>query len=230
MPQPPFIACRVTDTLPAEVRALSDRLQARVKAPQAETAGRLITEASCDLVDAFFGDIIRDMLAATPDDPDLREAHAVIEEVKAKLRHYLGWITGFFSNARLAPVVAHYADLLVDLPDAAGMPQAHLAFAISPALAAGSAAQLARLRDPETTDIRPGIEVLIEVIEAALVPLLHVPKQRMAFNFLVDKTLDGVIAVTSALVFRSFRKLGTQLPPPYFPVVADHLGRFLHLD
>ena len=39
----------------------------------------------------------------------------------------------------------------------------------------------------------------------------------------------GVIAVTLALAYRSFRKLGTQLPPPLFPQVADHLEQFLHL-
>lgn len=228
MPQPPFIACRVTPTLPDEVSALSARLQARIKESQAATAGRLITEASCDLVDAFFGNIIRDMLAQSPDDHDLKEAHAVIEEVKSKLRHYLGWITGFFSNERLAPVVAHYASLLTHLPDADGVPRAHLAFSISPALAADSQASLAALHDPATTDIRPGVEVLIRVIEEALVPLVHIPKQRMKFNFLVDKTLDGVIAVTNALVFRSFRKLGVKLPKPLFPLVADHLGSFLH--
>ena len=226
MPATPFIACVISDTLPDEVAGLSARLQAGVRESQAALAGRLITEASCDLIDAFFGNMIREMLETTGD-PGFREAHEVVEEVKAKLRHYLGWITGFFSNERLAPVVAHYHSLMTRLT-VDGAPRAHLAFAISPALARDAEAALANLRDRENADIKAGVEVLIRVIEEALEPLLYVPKQRMKFNFVVDKTLNGVIAVTNALVFRSFRKLGAQLPPKLFPAVADHLEVFLH--
>ena len=60
---------------------------------------------------------------------------------------------------------------------------------------------------------------VLRVIDEALQPLLYVPKARMKFNLVVDKTLSGVIAVTLALAYRSFRKLGTQLPPPLFPQV-----------
>jgi hypothetical protein len=60
--------------------------------------------------------------------------------------------------------------------------------------------------------------------------LLFVPKQRMKFNFVVDKTLNGVISVTMALAYRSFRKLGTQLPPAYFVAVADHLEQFFYAE
>ncbi len=225
-PTPPFIACRISDNLPEDVSLLSATLQAGSKTSQAAEAGRLITEASCDLIDSFFGNMIRHMLETTGD-PGFREAHEVIEEVKAKLRHYLGWVTSFFSNERLAPVVLHYQGLLVRMGTVEGE-QAHLAFAISPGLAREAEAALTNLRDPARADIKSGVEVLIRVIEEALEPLLYVPKQRMKFNFVVDKTLNGVIAVTNALVFRSFRKLGTQLPPKLFPAVADHLESFLH--
>ena len=228
MPTPPYIACRVSDTLPDEIAVLNDHLQRGSKNSQAKLAGRLITDASCDIIDAFFGNIIKQMLDETGEE-GFREAHGVIEDIKGKTRHYLGWIAGFFSNERLAPVVAHYQTLIVRMSTVDG-PHAHLCFAISEALARDSAASLVNLRDPATTDLRPGVEVLIRVIDEALQPLLFVPKQRMKFNFVVDKTLNGVISVTMALAYRSFRKLGTQLPPEHFSVVADHLEQFFHAE
>lgn len=227
-PAKPYIACRIRDSLPDEVTRLDALLQANDGRPHAELAGRLLTEASCDLIDGFFGNAIRQMLV-TEDDPGLHEAHAVVQEVKASLRHYLGWVTRFFSSRRLAPVVQYYQSLLVFLPTDDGL-RPHMAFAVSPVLIRESEEALRRLRDPATVDVREGVEVLIRVIEAVLEPLLHEPKRRMRFNLVVDKTLDGIIVVTNALVFRSFRKLGTRLPPPLFPLVADHLEQFLYSD
>lgn len=226
MPTLPFIACRVSDTLPDEIAVLNDHLQRGSKIPQAMLAGRLITEASCNIIDAFFGNIIKQMLEETGDD-GFREAHEVIEDIKAKTRHYLSWITGFFSNERLAPVVAYYQTLILRMPTDDG-PHAHLCFAISQRLATDTEASFASLRDPATTDLRVNVEVLIQVIDGALQALLFIPKQRMHFNFIVDKTLNGVISVTMALAYRSFRKLGARLEPAHFPIIADHLEQFFH--
>ena len=83
------------------------------------------------------------------------------------------------------------------------------------------------MRAGQAKDGREAVEVLIEVIEAALEPLLYTPKRLLKFNFVADKTLNGVIAVTNALAFRQLRKLGENLPPPLFAPVADHLEQFL---
>ena len=222
----PFIACRISDDLPDAVAALDAALQSGTKTSQAAQAGKLITEASCDLLDAFFGQLMLSLQAQDPASPVFREAVAVVEDIKGKLRHYLGWVTGFFSNERLAPVVAHYRSLMTMLP-VDGVPQAHLAFSISPALAAEAKASLDALRDGSASDAKAGIEVLIRVIDEALQPLLYVPKQRMKFNFVVDKTLNGVISLTQTLSFRTLRKIGEQMPPAHQPVLANHLQQFL---
>ena len=226
LPVPPFIACRIRDELPDEVAGLSAALQAGSKESQSALAGRLITDASCDLIDAFFNNMVLHMLETTGD-PSFREVHEMLEDVKSKLRQALGWLTGFFSNERLTPVVLHYQSLLVHLPTAQG-PLAHLAFAITPELARDSEAALANLRDAERADIKADVEVLIRVVEAALVPLMYVPKERMRFNFIVDKTLNGFIAIANALLFRSLRKLALGMPKELYPLVADHLEQFLH--
>jgi len=222
----PFIACRISDSLPAEVAALDVALQQRTKASQAALAGRLITEASCDLIDVIFGQLMLALQAEDPKSPVFREAVAVVEDIKGKLRHYLGWVTGFFSNERLAPVVSHYRSLITMLP-VDGEQKAHMVFSLSPALAAEAKVSLNALRDGSAPDAKAGIEVLIRVIDEALEPLLYVPKQRMKFNFVVDKTLNGVISVTLALSNRSLRKLGEFLPRTMFIPVANHLESFL---
>ena len=107
------------------------------------------------------------------------------------------------------------------------MPRAHLAFTITPGLAREARVSLQALRDGSAPDARAGIEVLIRVIDEALQPLLFVPKQRMKFNFVVDKTLNGVISITTSLGFRSLRRLGEHLPTHLHKPLADHLAQFL---
>mgnify|MGYP000069375349 CR=1 FL=1 len=148
---PPFIACRISDSLPDAVASLDNALQQRVKESQAALAGKLITEASCDLIDAFFGQLMLSLQAKDPGSPVFREAVAVVEDIKGKLRHYLGWVTGFFSNERLAPVVSHYRSLMTPLP-VEGVPVAHLAFSISPGLAAE-----ARVLGADTSVVLDGV-------------------------------------------------------------------------
>lgn len=228
-PPLPFVACRIREDLPHDVAGLDDRLSAGVRAPQAELAGKLITDASCDLVDEFFGTLLEQIAKEHPHAAGVAEARSVLDDVKGNLRHYLGWVTSFFGNERIAPVVKHYRSLMTTLP-VQNEHRAHLAFALSPGLASEAVQSLDTLRTGGPEDARAGVEVLIRVLDEALVPLLFIPKERMKFNFVVNKTLDGVISVTKALVRKKLRKLGEHLPREHYGTVTDHLAKFLHVQ
>lgn len=70
-------------------------------------------------------------------------------------------------------------------------------------------------------------KVLIEAVEEAIVPLATHPKDLMKFNFIINKTLDGVIALIRTLFKRMLRKLAPHLPRELYPTVAAHLETFL---
>jgi hypothetical protein len=68
---------------------------------------------------------------------------------------------------------------------------------------------------------------MIEVIEATLDALVYQPKDLMKFNFLVSKTLDGVISLLLKYVKHMVRKLARNLPRESYPIVGRHLMQFL---
>lgn len=226
VPERPFIACYVSNDLPHAITELDRRLQSGVKESQSKRAGEIMTEASCDLIESLFGDMIDALHAAEPQSPVFIESRKVIDQIKGTLQHYLGWITGFFGNERLAPVVTHFQHLLVTLDSPAGA-QANLVFPVTPELAREGRAALTALQTGTAADAREGIETLIRFIEAGLQPLLFEPKRLLKFNFVVDKTLNGVISITTSLGFRSLRRLGEHLPQHLHKPLADHLAQFL---
>jgi hypothetical protein len=49
----------------------------------------------------------------------------------------------------------------------------------------------------------------------------------MKFNFVVDKTLNGVIALVEMLLKRMLHKLSPKIPREIYPQIAAHLQTFL---
>lgn len=221
-----IVATPVPLELHQQFLTLSQRLQSGDREPLAKAAGVLISDVACDVIETVFGGML-DQMAAASGKAHYQDSHAAISEVKTVLRKYLPWATGFFDNQRLAPVAKHFESLMHEYKDEQGQDHTFVTFVLSPELAHKSRQSLATLRAGQAKDGREAVEVLIEVIEAALEPLLYTPKRLLKFNFVADKTLNGVIAVTNALAFRQLRKLGENLPPPLFAPVADHLEQFL---
>lgn len=221
-----IVATPVPLELHQQFLTLSQRLQSGDREPLAKAAGVLISDVACDVIETVFGGML-DQMAAASGKAHYQDSHAAISEVKTVLRKYLPWATGFFDNQRLAPVAKHFESLMHEYQDEQGQDHTFVTFVLSPELAHKSRQSLATLRAGQAKDGREAVEVLIEVIEAALEPLLYTPKRLLKFNFVADKTLNGVIAVTNALAFRQLRKLGENLPPPLFAPVADHLEQFL---
>lgn len=231
-PAVPYVACQIPQNLSDELKRIHQALQSGGKESHAKETGYLVTEASCHLMDRFFGDMISE-LATRDADPLFRESAAVIREIQSKLRHYLGWITSHFSNERLRPVIAHFVALHFDLPSGLhneGVLQSHLTFPVSPDLATQAQASLQALRDGTAPDAREGIEILIKIIDEGLQPLLFQPKKLMHFNFIVDKSLNGVSSLMMTLSHHSLLKLGKHLHPQHFELVADHLEQFLKTE
>jgi hypothetical protein len=223
----PMIAIPMSVSLCQELKQLNQRLQTGEREPLAHEAGRLISDVACASIDTIFGDMLKRMADASGKS-SYQDAQGTVEEVKVVLRKYLPWATGFFSNERLTPVAQHYDQLLVCQQDGA-QSSAYLTFAISAKLAEQSLHSLEQLRIGQVSTARAAIDILILVIEESLVPLLYTPKKLLKFNFVADKTLNGVISMTNSLAFRQLRKLGDQLEPTLFVPVADHLQQFLRL-
>jgi len=221
----PCVAYATTPALQTQVFQLHQALQAGTREDQSKLATRLIQDAAHELITTFFSTLIANLQAAG-DIAAYREGAGMVNEIADKLTHYLGWASAFFSNERIKPAVSHYHAMMLQRP-LQGSLQPVIAFAMPDALANRLEQLLVPLSQGQAANAQEGIEALIEVIDLALHALLIKPKQLMKFNFVVDKTLNGVISLTQSVSFRTLRKIGEQLPPAHQPVLANHLQQFL---
>lgn len=221
-----LVALPVDPALYQQVQQLNVKFKSGSKEPLSADAGRVMSEVSCSIMDVVFGQLISTMATHHPQGK-YQEAQDTQQEIKAVMRKYLPWATGFFANDRLAPAALHYEQMFIEKTDATGQTITYLAYALPDDLAQESERTLNALAQNQVKSAREAIETLIKVIEVGLQPLLYTPKKMMKFNFVADKTLNGVISVTNALSFRQLRKLADQIDPVLFTPVANHLQQFI---
>ena len=225
---------RIALPLQADTAQRIQRLTAQLETGQREAgqdqslageAGQVMTDVGCQLIDVVFGDLVQQFLHVSAL-PAFRESLAAIEDVKAVLRKYLPWAISFFSNERLAPVAKHYATL-IESREVDGLTLSYLQFPLPAAVAAIAVKSLEDLEQHRVKTAADAIEGLIQVIDVSLDVLLKQPKTLLKFNFVVDKTLNGVINMTTAMSYKNLRKLGQQLDPSLFDPLTQHLRQFL---
>lgn len=225
-PSPPYIAIPLRPHIAEGQARLVERARSGSLSDTDKKIGaELLADAYSDVIDHCFVELLHAINRTHPS-PMVEDAYKVAEEIKEKIHHSLGWVVSFFSSERLVPVIAHFNDLISEL-SLHGERRFHTTFALPPKLAADVTRVLAELRDGGAKDLREGTELLIQVIEVALEPLMLEPKRLMKFSFVVNKTLDGLIGVILTLFKRLLRRLTPQIERELYPLVAAHLSRFL---
>ncbi len=220
---------RIALPLRAETALRISRLTEQLQAGQSESlsteAGQMMSEVGCQLIDVVFGELVQQFLHVSAL-PAFRESLATIEEVKTILRKYLPWAISFFGHERLAPVAKHYADL-IDSRQVDGLDLPFLAFDLPDPVAKLAVQSLEDLEQHRVKTAVTAIDSLIQVIDVSLGVLLKQPKALLKFNFVVDKTLNGVINMTTSMSYKNLHKLGQQLDPSLFDALTNHLRQFL---
>lgn len=226
-----LIAYPTTDHLYDQVCQLKKRLDERTKEKQGPVATTLMEEATEDLLNFFYYDLFEQLKAAeTEPRHAYREASAIIREIRDKLLHYLGWVSPFFGNDKLPPAVAHYAQLFQNLPahpgagDTAGW---HLVVPIDQALHQQAQQLQQALAEGRVTDLETCVRVMKAINGTVLHTLLFVPKDLMKFNFVVSKTLGGVLGLMETMTARALEKALLAMPPEHQPILARQMARFL---
>ena len=219
---PPMFACTLQARIPVELEALYQTSRTQISDADKLLGIELLTDAYFDLIDICFVRIL-DKIGSESHSKELSDALRTIDEVKEKARHYLRWIATYIANKRLPPVIAHFYAMMQQ--DEQGQP--YLAFRLSDTLAADVKRVVALLTDGHAENFDEGSKLIIKVIEEAMIPLAIEPKSLMKFNFVVDKTLNGVISLVEMLLKRMLNKLSPKIPRDIYPEIAAHLQTFL---
>ena len=84
-----------------------------------------------------------------------------------------------------------------------------------------------KLAQGDQAEISNALKLLTDVIDVGVTHLIREPKKCLKFNFVVDKTLNGVINMTTHLGYKRLEKLGTQLDQDVASKYVDYFLNFM---
>lgn len=228
------VALPLTELIRQQLEQLhsSDGFSVQAESPQslAERTGKLMCEMTCHIIDYIFTDMVQQFASVKELTADkiarFKESLQQIEEIKGIIYKYFGRAVAWLDHQRLKPVIGYYYQI-INQCSIAGESVPCLIYDIPDSLAAKAMTALDELKSLKASDALQAIEYLIEIVEIGVCKLLKEPKQLLKFNFIANKTLDGVMSMTTALSYKSLRKLGQAMDPMLFDSAASHLHQFI---
>ena len=203
---------------------IKEALNSGVKENQAEHLGKVISEIACQVIDQVFTDLIRAQSGQSSTDQKVRdESIKVIETIQDAVRKYLPWSVSFFGNDRLKPVVNHLAQLKIERNDAI-----YIRYMVDGTLIQEALGCAEQVKEQQPNSTLRAFKSLIKIIDQGVTVMIREPKNMLKFNFVVDKTLNGVINMTTHLGYKRLEKLGTQIDYATANEYVDHFMGFLY--
>ena len=185
------------------------------KVSQASALGEVLSEISCEIIEQVFMVILQDKRHAQ----HTGDSEKVVQQILEAVRKYMPWSVSFFSNERLLPLV-EYVFNTIQVEDE----KFYMTYPISQQLTQQIQSSSKKLMAGDSSEISPVMKLLVEVIDLGVTHLMREPKKTLKFNFVVDKTLNGVINMMTHLGYKRLEKIDTQLDAT---TAADYVEYFL---
>lgn len=201
-------------------------LNAKVKHKQAHDLGEVLADVAVQIIRQVFVALLEQQKRRIrkPEGHKIaQDSEKVIEHVLHAIQKYLPWAIALFSNERLAPVVNYFNEMIVQQQN-----QIFIKYDVNDDLVAKTYATIQRVREGEKVAIPEAFWCLIEIIDLGIQQLIHHPKDMLKFNFVVDKTLNGVIQMSCHLAYKRLEGLGREVDLESAPYYIDHFLTFLN--
>src|SRR5690606_11409675 len=183
----------------------------------AKPLGEVLADISCEVVDQVFGEIAR--LSTTAD----RESEKMVQQILDTVRKYMPWSVSFFGNDRLIPMVNYLKDKAYEEHG-----QNYISYSVDHVLVVELLECVEQLKNGNTHYVSPGLKAFTQMIDQGVTSLVREPKSILKFNVVVDKTLNGVIHLTTQMGYKRLERLGTQYDSQMTHRYFDHFLRFLN--
>lgn len=204
---------------------IRSQLNDGVKQKQAHDLGAVLADVAVQIIQQVFIALIEQQKRRIrkPEGHKIAEdSEKVVEHVLHAIQKYLPWAIALLSNARLQPVV-NYFDTLIEQKSH----QVYVKYLVDDVLVAQTQAAIRRVQNGEKAAIPEAFACLIQVIDLGVKQLIHTPKDILKFNFVMDKTLNGVIQVSCNLAYKRLEGLGKEVDLASAPYYIDHFLTFL---
>ena len=221
----PYIAVQIKEDVYTQMKALHVRAAKPISDEDKALGADLLAQTYVQLLDTCFTHLLDDLNKTQPDKM-LQDASKVIHKVQSEAQHYIGWLIKFIANKRVPPVIHHFHDMVHPL-NLTGKELPYIVIPVTTTYAESASDVMNALAMKDASRLEKGVELLIEAIETALVPLVYTPKDLMGFNFVISKTINGVINVLHTLFKHTLRKLPPHIQQESLPSIAAHFETFL---
>jgi len=200
------------------------QLNAGVKASQAEMLGGVLSEIACEIIEQAFSELILKQANSinTEDTKEIKENRQVVRQILETLRKYLPWAISFFSNERLLPLVNYFAGLICEHDR-----QIWIRYDVHMQLMQDVLETVEQIRAGQLSAVPRAFALLIHIIDLGVTCLIREPKKQLKFNVFIDKTLSGVIHMTTHLGYKCLEKIGTQLQKEQANAYIEHFMGFM---
>ena len=188
------------------------------KESQANALGNVLSEMACEVIEQVFMVLLQE----NQHHSQTGESEKVIQQILEAIRKYMPWSVSFFGNDRLVPVV-EYLSKTIQLEDE----KVYMTYPIEQQLAQQVKSSSHKLAGGDRHETVNALKLLTDVIDVGVTHLIREPKKCLKFNFVVDKTLNGVINMTTHLGYTRLEKLGTQLDQQVAVIYVDYFLKFM---
>ncbi|EPZ5111823.1 hypothetical protein ACXOOU_002732, partial [Acinetobacter baumannii] len=151
------------------------------------------------------------------------ESEKVLQQILDTFRKYMPWSVSFFGNERLLPLVDYMTSLMKEREQ-----DVYITYPITPQLVQQAQTLTEQIREGNMQSVEKAFQTLIQIVDLGVTSLVREPKKRLKFNLVVDKTLNGVINMTTHLGYKRLEKLGTQVDQTTATHYINHFLAFMH--
>lgn len=187
--------------------------------PQAKILGDNFAEIACQVIDQAFGQLVNQS-GSTDND-----SSKALKQVKDAIIKYMPWSVSFFGNDRLLPMVNHVNSLMYQSNGTD-----YISYQVDKVLVKELLGCAEKMRDGQSQYVVPGLKAFTKVVDQGVTSLVREPKKMLKFNIVVNKALDGVIALTTQIGYKRFEKLSTLHDAKTITRYFDHFLVFLDND
>ncbi|WP_445116359.1 hypothetical protein [Acinetobacter sp. WZC-1] len=195
---------------------IHSRLNANEKTALAKPLGENLADIACEVIDQVFGSLAK--MSGAGD----RESEKILKQISETLHKYMPWSVSFFGNERLTPMV-NYLEKLTYQKDG----QQYLTYQVEQAVIDELMDCVRHLKQDDNSYVAPTLKIFTQVVDQGVTSLIREPKKMLKFNLVVDKTLNGVINVTTKLGYKRFDQLGTVYDAQTMSSFFNHFLDFL---
>ncbi|ENU81023.1 hypothetical protein F975_00882 [Acinetobacter sp. ANC 3789] len=212
----------------AQFLTLQQQLNAATKQKLAHELGQLLADVAVQIIQQVFVDLLtqQKQRVQRPEGHKIaEESEKVVQHVLDALKKYLPWSVALLSNTRLVDIVNYFAKCIVLEQD-----QVFLRYPVTDTLVDQVLTLVQKIQAGDASQISPAFHALTEIIDQGVTHLIRVPKEMLHFNFVVDKTLNGVIQMTTHMGYKRLQGLGKEVDLHVAPYYIDHFLKFLIRD